>query len=115
MAFMTGLWQDRNIQKWRKFYDKIWSCWTSVVVGLIQAWSIDLHLAHSQELFPVWEDDVNVATVHSITLETNRIPSWDVRDHGASDRQEWSSHVFIETFLLMPSVENWYQMCQKYN
>lgn len=85
---------DRNIQKSsklresRKFYDEMRLCWTWAWVDSIQAWSINFHLAQSQELFFVCEDDVHVATVHSVTLETNRIPFWDVWDEGTSDGQE---------------------------
>lgn len=51
--------------------------------ALIQARAVNLHLAQAQELLRVRDDDVDVATVHSLTVELGLTARWDICDHSA--------------------------------
>lgn len=70
------------------------SRWNGTSWALIQAGSINLHLAQSQEIFPVWERNVHVATVHPSTLESRRHPCLDLLDHSAPETPAMQSGRF---------------------
>lgn len=54
--------------------------------ALIQARAVNLHLAQTQELLRVRDDDVDVATVRSLTVELGLAACWDICDHSAPVR-----------------------------
>lgn len=54
--------------------------------ALIQARAVNLHLAQTQELLRVRDDDVDVATVRSLTVELGLCACWDICDHSAPVR-----------------------------
>lgn len=72
-----------------------WLCCHRRAWSLIQAWSINLHLAQRQEVFSVFEDDGDVATVHPCALEGSRHPGLELLDHSTPDRRRACSHIAL--------------------